>query len=62
MRSAADSDARAVAVAETYAYVISQYAIGKDAAAMKAVVGEEALSTEEKVRSCLLSPLPPKKE
>ena len=27
------------------------YAIGKDAAAMKAVVGEEALSPEEKVRS-----------
>lgn len=27
------------------------YAIGKDAAAMKAVVGEEALSTEEKVSS-----------
>jgi V-type H+-transporting ATPase subunit B len=26
------------------------YAIGKDAAAMKAVVGEEALSPEEKVR------------
>jgi len=25
------------------------YAIGKDAAAMKAVVGEEALSAEEKV-------------
>ena len=28
----------------------SMYAIGKDAAAMKAVVGEEALSQEEKVR------------
>lgn len=27
------------------------YAIGKDAAAMKAVVGEEALSAEEKVCS-----------
>lgn len=27
------------------------YAIGKDAAAMKAVVGEEALSPEEKVRT-----------
>jgi len=31
---------------------LPQYAIGKDAAAMKAVVGEEALSTEEKVRPC----------
>ena len=27
------------------------YAIGKDAAAMKAVVGEEALSVEERVSS-----------
>lgn len=27
----------------------AKYAIGKDAAAMKAVVGEEALSSEEKV-------------
>lgn len=51
-RNATDSDARAAAVVEVHAYVISQYAIGKDAAAMKAVVGEEALSTEEKVRFC----------
>lgn len=29
----------------------AKYAIGKDAFAMKAVVGEEALSSEEKVRS-----------
>lgn len=27
----------------------AKYAIGKDAASMKAVVGEEALSSEEKV-------------
>jgi vacuolar-type H+-ATPase subunit B/Vma2 len=31
----------------------AMYAIGKDAAAMKAVVGEEALSSEEKVRPTL---------
>jgi hypothetical protein len=30
-------------------YILNRYAIGKDAAAMKAVVGEEALSPEEKV-------------
>jgi V-type H+-transporting ATPase subunit B len=29
----------------------AMYAIGKDAASMKAVVGEEALSPEEKVKS-----------
>ena len=32
----------------------AKYAIGKDAFAMKAVVGEEALSSEEKVRSSTL--------
>lgn len=31
------------------------YAIGKDAASMKAVVGEEALSDQEKVRLFWLS-------
>lgn len=33
----------------------AMYAIGKDAAAMKAVVGEEALSPEEKVRPTSLN-------
>lgn len=42
----------------TLPIVPSQYAIGKDAAAMKAVVGEEALSTEEKVRCLAPAPLP----